>query len=78
MKEEKIKTKLIDVLFKVLNTDRTKNGEITKFTLLKIEINRHKEKINIVITDLNSMDIFLGYKWLAKHNSEVNWDTEII
>ena len=23
--------------------------------------------------DLSGMDIFLGYKWLIKHNQEVNW-----
>ena len=24
--------------------------------------------------DLNSMNIFLGYNWLVKHNPEVNWN----
>jgi len=28
--------------------------------------------------DLNGIDMFLGYDWLVKHNSEVNWNTEII
>jgi len=45
---------------------------------LEVEINEHKEKINTAVTDLNGMDMFLGYNWLVKHNPEVNWDTETI
>jgi len=36
------------------------------------------EKIDIVVTDLNNIDIFLGYNWLVKYNPEVNWNKEII
>jgi len=54
-------------LFEVFNIDRTKNRE-----LLKVKINKHKENIDITVTDLNSMDMFLGYDWLVKHNPEVN------
>jgi len=43
---------------------------------LKLEINEHIENINAAITDLNSMDMFLGYNWLAQHISEVNWNKE--
>jgi len=49
-----------------------------RFVSLKLEINRHTEKINIVVIELNSMDIFLEYDWLVKHNPEVNWDKETI
>jgi len=59
--------------FEVFNADRTKNGEVTQFTLLEVEINGHKEQINAVVTDLNGTDMFLGYDWLVKHNPEVNW-----
>jgi len=40
---------------------------------LKIEINGHKKQINVVVTNLNGMDMFLGYDWSVKHNPEVNW-----
>jgi len=43
VKEEKIKTELMDRSFKVFNADGTKNGEVTRFVLLEVEINRHKE-----------------------------------
>ena len=76
--EEKIKIKPIDRLFKVFNTDGTKNGEVIIFVLLELEINRYMKIINAVVIDLDGMDIFLGYNWLVKHNPEVNWDKKTI
>jgi len=61
VKEEKIKTEPMDRSFEVFNTDRTKNGEVTRFALLEVEINGHKEQINAAVTDLNDTDMFLGY-----------------
>ena len=51
----------------------TKNGDVTRVALLKVEINGHKKTLEAVVTDLNGMDIFLGHDWLVKHNLEVNW-----
>ena len=62
----------MDRSFKVFNTNRTKNGEVIRFALLELEISRHTERINAVVTDLNGMNIFLRYDWLVKHNLEVN------
>jgi len=78
VKKQRIKTEPMDKSFKVFNVDRTKNGEVTRFALLELEINKHIEKINTVVIDLNSMNMFLGYDWLVKHNPEVNWDKGII
>ena len=72
VKEKQIKTKLIDRLFKVFNINETKNREVTRFVSLELEINRHIEKINVVVTDLNNIDIFLRYDWLVKCNPKVN------
>ena len=36
------------------------------------------ENINVVVTDQNSINMFLRYEWLVKHNLEVNWDKETI
>ena len=44
-----------------------------KVALLEVKINRHKEYIEVVVTDLNGIDMFLGHDWLVKHNPEVNW-----
>ena len=43
IKEERIKTEPMDRLFKVFNIDGTKNREVIRFTLLKVEIDGHKE-----------------------------------
>ena len=53
--------KPINSLFKVFNVDITKNREVTRFIPLKLEINRYIEKINIVVINLNSTDMFLEY-----------------
>ena len=64
--------------FEIFNADETKNGEVIKYMPLELEINRHMEKINIAVIDLNDTDIFLEYNWLVKHNLELNWDKETI
>ena len=61
MKEEKIKIEPMNISFEVFNIDRTKNGEVTRFALLEIKVNRHKEKIEVVVIDLNRMNMFLEY-----------------
>ena len=70
--------KLINFSFKVFNTDRTKNREVTRMVLLEIKINRPKEQLEAAVMDLNRMDMFLGHNWLVKHNSEVNWKNRTI
>jgi len=64
--------------FKIFNANKTKNGEVTRFVLLELKINRHMEQIDIAVTNLNSMDMFLGYNWLVQYNPEVNWNTRTI
>ena len=78
VKDRRIQTKLIDFAFEVFNTDRMRNGEVTKVTPLEIEINRHKETLEAAVMDLNGTDIFLGHDWLVKHNPEVNWRNRTI
>ena len=43
VKDRRIQMKLIDFSFEVFNTNRTKNGEVTKVASLEIEINEHKK-----------------------------------
>ena len=78
VKDKRIQTKSIDFSFEVFNTDGTKNGEVTKVASLKIEINEHKKTLEVVVTDLDGIDIFLGHDWLVKHNPEVNWRNRTI
>jgi len=53
--------KPLNFSFKVFNVDRTKNREVTKRIPLEIEINEHKETLEAAVTDLDGMDMFLGY-----------------
>ena len=78
IKEERIKTKLVEIFFKLFNTNRTKNKEVTRIAPLEVKVNEHKEQIDVAVTDLNSMNMFLGYDWLVRHNSKVNWKEGII
>ena len=58
MKGEK---KLINRSFKVFNANRTKNGEVMRYVPLELEINRYIKKIDTVVINLNSTDMFLEY-----------------
>ena len=71
-KDERIKTKLVDIFFKVFNVYGTKNGKVTRIAPLEVKINGHKKQINIAVMDLNETDMFLEYDQLTKHNPEVN------
>jgi len=73
VKEKRIQTKNIDFSFEVFNADGTKNGEVIKVAPLEVEINRHKETLEVAVMDLDGTDMFLGHDWLVKHNLEVNW-----
>ena len=78
VKDKRIQTKPINFSFKVFNTDRTKNRKVTRVAPLEIKINGHKEQLEAAVTDLDRMDMFLGYDWLVKHNPEVNWKNDTI
>jgi len=61
VKDKRIQTRPINFSFGVYNIDRTKNGDVTKVAPLEVEINKHKEHIEVVVMDLNGMDMFLGH-----------------
>jgi len=73
VEDKRIQTKKIDFSFEVFNADGTKNGEMTKMAPLEVEINRHKETLEVAVMDLDGTDMFLGHYWLVKHNPKVNW-----
>jgi len=78
IKDKRIQTRPINFSFEVFNANGMKNREVTKMASLEIEINRHKEKLEVAVTDLDRTDIFLGHDWLVKHNPEVNWKNSTI
>jgi len=61
VKEKRIQTKKIDFSFEVFNANGTKNREVTKVAPLEVEINSHKETLEVAVTDLDGTDMFLGH-----------------
>jgi len=61
VKNKRIQTKPINFSFKVFNTDRTKNREMTKVVSLEIKVDGHKEQLEAAVTNLNRTDMFLGH-----------------
>jgi len=45
VKYKRIQMRPINFSFEVLNTNRTKNGKVTKVMSLEIKINEHKEQL---------------------------------
>jgi len=78
VKDKRIQMKPINFSFEVFNIDGTKNEEMTRVAPLEIEINGHKEQLEVAVTDLDKMDMFLDHDWLVKHNPEVNWKNSTI
>jgi len=61
VKNKRIQTRPINFSFKVFNADGTKNREVTKIVPLEVKINGHKKQLEAAVTDLNSIDMFLGH-----------------
>ena len=40
---------------------------------MNMTIRDHQELIQLLVTNLGSHDLFLGYNWLQKHNPIINW-----
>ncbi|SJL17380.1 uncharacterized protein ARMOST_20930 [Armillaria ostoyae] len=61
----------------VYNADGTRNkaGDITEFVEFRMTIRNHSERIDFVVTDLGSRDLYLGHDWLRHHNPVINWET---
>ena len=58
----------------VYNADSTlnKNRSIKKFTILQLAINNYYKCIDLIITELGDIDLFLRYNWLKIHNPSIN------
>ena len=45
---------------------------------MELTIREHIEQIALVVTNLGTYPIFLGYNWLKLHNPSINWKTSQI
>ena len=64
----------------VYNIDNTlnKNRSIKEFATLQLAINDHYEYIDLAVTELGDIDLFLGHNWLKIHNSSIDWVNTIL
>ena len=59
------------------NVDGTlnKTGTITSYVDLAVKIDGRIMDIQLLVTGLGNQKIILGFPWLNKHNSDINWKT---
>lgn len=67
----------LDKPLKALNVDGTENkqGKITSFVDLQLDINGRKTETRLFVTGLGKQRIILGFPWLNEHNPDINWKT---
>ena len=60
---------------KVYNVDGTPNkqGTITKYVELELEIHKQKSKHKFLITVLGNQRMILGFTWLKEMNPSIDW-----
>jgi hypothetical protein len=75
VKRNNIPTRKVASQVQVLNADgmENKHGYITKYVTLQVQIDEHSEKLDFTVTQLNTMNVYLGLEWLKWHNPFVNW-----
>jgi hypothetical protein len=75
VKSNNLLTHKLASLFNVINADGTSNKseQITDAIRCYLEIETHKSKNQILVTDLGSKDMILGMSFLQCHNPEIDW-----
>ena len=64
----------------VYNADDTlnKNKSIKEFVILQLAINNHYKYIDLAVTELRDIDLFLEHNWLKVYNSSIDWVNTIL
>ena len=75
MNKHNLPMKELPIKMPVYNSDGTlnKNGAIKGFVEIRMTIGDHSEKIELGVTNLGRMDVFLGLDWLRLHNPSIDW-----
>ena len=54
------------------NGTLNKNRSIKEFAILQLTINNHYKHIDLAVTELRDIDLFLRYDWLKIYNLLIN------
>ena len=75
-----LSVKKLPIKMPVYNADGTLNagGAIEGFTEVKMTIGDHSERIELAVTNLDKINIFLGLDWLRFHNPTIDWTESIV
>jgi hypothetical protein len=73
----RIKQTALEEPIKVLNVDGTRNkqGTITHFTEIDLQIGNQIRKQRLYVTGLGKQKVILGFTWLRSANPDINWQT---
>src|SRR6266581_8796490 len=65
---------------KIWNIDNMANqaGSITHYVDLNVQTNGFKRTIRLLITNIGSEDIVLGYPWMAAFKPQFTWGSGVI
>ena len=79
-KEKELKTYKLPIPIPIYNADRSINsaGSIREFAIIEMRIRDHSEQIAMVMSNLSTHPIFLGYNWLRKHNPQIDWKVKTL
>ena len=61
----------------VRNVDGTRNanGSITKEAIVDLRYGKRSRKVRLLVANIGSEDLILGYGWLKTENPRINWET---
>ena len=79
-KEKGLKTYKLPVPIPVYNADGSINsaGSIREFAIVEMRIGDHSKQIAMVMSNLSTHPIFLGYNLPKKHNPQIDWKAKTL
>ena len=78
--EKKLSLQLLCHAIPTFNTNSIKNsaGNITHYADIIISYQGHCEKVTAKVMDFGKNQMILGFIWLQKHNTEIDWEHSMI
>ena len=75
VKKNRIDTCPLPFLITCYNADGSTNKDrsVMEVVEMNMTIGDHQELIQLLVTNLDNHNLFLGYDWLQKHNPTINW-----